>query len=86
MTAPARRFDVDSDDLARGFSQIVLAVAEVLRELLERQVLRRIDAGDLTPAQIESLGTALMRISEELDDLRANLARPRTDNTERHVR
>ena len=49
--------------------KLVLALAEFLRQLMERQVLRRMDAGTLTPAQIEALGLALMRLEETIHDL-----------------
>jgi hypothetical protein len=86
VTAPAVRFDLDQDDLACGFAQVVLAVAELLRELLERQAIRRMDAGDLTDAQVERLGTALLRVRDELDVLRSAVTRPRDPHSERDVR
>ena len=49
--------------------KLVLALAEFLRQLMERQTLRRMDAGTLTPAQIEALGVALMRLEETIHDL-----------------
>jgi hypothetical protein len=49
--------------------KLVLALAEFLRQLMERQALRRMDAGTLTPAQIEALGLALMRLEETIHDL-----------------
>ena len=83
MTAsPVLRVDVDSGDVARGFAQLVLTLAEIVRELLERQALRRMDTGDLSAAQIERLGTALLRIRDELEELRRSVARPRTDTIE----
>jgi hypothetical protein len=80
---PALRLNIDGDDVARGFGQVVVAVAEILRELLERQAIRRIDAGDLDDAQIERLGASLMRITEQLDELRVALTSPRTQNPRR---
>jgi hypothetical protein len=77
--APVARVQLDSDDVARGFADLVLALAEILRELLERQAIRRVDAGDLTDAQIERLGTSLLRIKTELDELRSTVSRNRTE-------
>jgi hypothetical protein len=77
--APVARVDLDSEDVARGFAELVLAVADLLRELLERQAIRRVDAGDLTDAQIERLGTSLLRIKTELDELRSTVSRNRTE-------
>lgn len=77
--APLARVDLDSEDVAQGFAEVVLAVAELLRELLERQAIRRVDAGDLTDAQIERLGTSLLRIKTELDELRSAMSRNRNE-------
>jgi hypothetical protein len=81
---PAVRLNIDGNDVARGFGQVVVAVAEILRELLERQAIRRIDAGDLDDAQVERLGASLLRISEQLDELRVALTTPRTQNLGRN--
>ena len=43
---------------------------ELLRELLERQALRRIDGGSLTAEEIERLGLTFLRLSEEMDRLK----------------
>jgi hypothetical protein len=80
---PAVRLNIDGNDVARGFGQVVVAVAEILRELLERQAIRRIEAGDLDDAQVERLGTSLMRISEQLDEVRVALTTPRPQNLRR---
>ena len=83
---PALRLDLDSEDVARGFAQLVLTLADIIRELLERQVLRRMDAGDLNEVQIERVGTALLRIRDELEELRQTVARPRHQNIEGTLR
>ena len=70
MSRPAR-IDLDADDVGKGFAQLVLAVMEIVRELLERQAVRRLEAGDLDDDQIERLGRALQDIARQLDDLRA---------------
>ncbi len=64
------RLDLDPDRLKNGLGQLVLTLVKLLHEVLERQALRRIDAGSLTEAQIERLGFTLMRQAEEIDCLR----------------
>lgn len=64
------RLNLDPDQLKNGLGQLVLAVVKLLHELMERQALRRIDAGSLSEDQIERLGVTLMRQSEELERLR----------------
>ena len=55
---------------SNGLGQLVLTVIKLLHELLERQALRRIDAGSLSEEQIERLGFTMMRQAEEIDRLR----------------
>jgi hypothetical protein len=64
------RLDLDPERLKNGLGQLVLTVVKLLHEMLERQALRRIDAGSLTEEQIERLGLTLMRQAEEIDRLR----------------
>jgi len=49
----------------------VLTIVELLRQLMERQALRRIDAGGLTDEQIERLGTTFMELDKRMEQLRA---------------
>lgn len=64
------RLDLDPDRLKNGLGQLVLTLIKLLHEVLERQALRRIDAGSLTEEQIERLGLTLMRQAQEIDRLR----------------
>ncbi len=61
-----RRLTLDPEKTKNGVAQLVLTVVKLLHELLEKQALRRIDAGSLTDAEIERLGLTLMRQSQEL--------------------
>jgi hypothetical protein len=67
------RIDLDPDDIAHGFAQVVVAVAEILRELLERQAIRRMELGELDSMQIERLGGALLEIRQQLAELRETI-------------
>jgi hypothetical protein len=64
------RLDLDPERLKNGLGQLVLTVVKLLHELLERQALRRIEAGSLTGEQIERLGLTLMGQAKEIDRLR----------------
>ncbi|MEI7946925.1 MAG: gas vesicle protein K [bacterium] len=61
-----QRLHIDAEKTKNGLAQLVLTVVKLLHELLEKQAIRRIDAGGLTDAEIERLGQTLMRQSEEL--------------------
>lgn len=70
MAAKTGRLELDPESTKNGLGQLVLALVKLLHELLERQALRRIDAGTLTDEQIEKLGLALMKQTDEIDRLR----------------
>ena len=69
--APAgpARWNADPEDVQRAVAKLVLTLVEFLRQLFERQTLRRMEARTLTPAEIEALGLALMRLEETIHDL-----------------
>jgi hypothetical protein len=69
--APATRIGVDPENVAKGLGQLVLTIVELLRQLMERQALRRMDAGGLTDDQIERLGTTFMELDKRMEQLRA---------------
>ena len=66
--APAR-WNADPDDVQRSVAQLVLTLVEFIRKLLERQAIRRMDAGTLTDDQTEDIGRALMQLEETVRDI-----------------
>jgi len=62
--------EVDRDGVERGFASLVLTVVELLRQLMERQALRRVDQGDLSDEQIDRIGETLMALEQHMVDLR----------------
>lgn len=66
----APRINLDSDNIKNGLGQLVLTLVKLLHELLERQGIRRIEAGSLTDDQIERLGMTLLKQAQEIDRLR----------------
>lgn len=64
------RVDLDPEAMGRDLVALVLTVVELLRQLMERQALRRIDAGGLTDDQIDSIGTTLMHLDRRMTELR----------------
>ncbi|MFC1229440.1 MULTISPECIES: gas vesicle protein K [Streptomyces] len=65
----ASRVDLDSEQMGRDLVALVLTVVELLRQLMERQALRRIDQGDLTDGQIDEIGTTLMLLDQRMTEL-----------------
>ena len=69
LTLP-QRLETQPETVERGLFQLVLTVVELIRQLMERQALRRVDEGDLTQEQVEALGLGLMRLEEAVTELR----------------
>lgn len=67
---PKRRLDASPENVERGLAQLVLTLVELIRQLMERQAIRRMESGTLTPQQEEDLGMALMRLAEKMDELK----------------
>jgi hypothetical protein len=68
--APRRRLEADPEKVERGLAQLVLTVVELLRQLMERQAIRRMEGGSLTDQQEEQIGRALMKLAEKMDELK----------------
>src|SRR5256886_14531832 len=64
------RIAADSDIVENGLAKLVLSIIELVRRLLEKQALRRMDAGNLSDAEIERLGAALMKLEEKMEELK----------------
>lgn len=65
-----KRVNVNPDDVERGLSQLVMTVIELLRQLMERQALRRMEAGTIDDDQIERLGEAFMKLERRMEELK----------------
>ena len=63
------RWNANPDDVQRSLAQLVLTLVDFLRQLLERQALRRMEEGTLTPAEIEAIGLALQRLERAIREL-----------------
>ena len=66
----AHRLVIDDDTIERDLVKLVLTVVELLRQLMERQALRRVDQGDLTEDQEERIGRTLMLLEDRMALLR----------------
>lgn len=64
------RVELDREGIKNGVAQLVLTLVRLLHELLERQAIRRMEAGSLNEEQIERLGITLMKQAEQIDRLR----------------
>jgi hypothetical protein len=64
------RIAADADAVENGLAKLVLSIVELVRKLLEKQALRRMDAGNLSDEEIERLGNALMKLEEKMAELK----------------
>ena len=65
-----RRLNADPEGLEKGLAQLVLTLVELLRQLMERQALRRIEGGTLSDEEVERLGRTFLALSERMDELK----------------
>ena len=65
-----QRLETDAESVERDLFKLVLPIIELVRQLMEKQALRRVDEGDLTDEQIEGLGNGLMHLEQAMDELK----------------
>ena len=63
------RWNPEPDDVQRSVAQLVLTIVEFLRQLMERQAIRRMEQRTLKPAEVEAVGAALMKLEETIREI-----------------
>ena len=64
------RISADPEQVERGLVQLVLTIVELLRQLMERQALHRMEAGGLSGEEVERLGQTFMALAQRMDELK----------------
>ena len=64
------RINADPHNVERGLAQLVLTLVDLLRQLMERQALRRMEGGSLTDDEVERLGQTFMLLQRRMDELK----------------
>jgi hypothetical protein len=67
--AAAPRWNADPEDVRRSVAKLVLTLVEFIRKVMERQAIRRMEADTLTPEEVESVGLALMKLEETIQEM-----------------
>jgi len=67
-----RRVNADPERVEKGLAQLVLTLVELLRQLMERQALRRMESGTLTDEQIERMGDTFMKLEARMQELKGH--------------
>jgi hypothetical protein len=65
-----RRINADPEGVEKGLAKLVLTLIELLRQLMERQALHRIDGGSLSDEEIERLGQTFMKLDVRMEELK----------------
>lgn len=68
--ALSRRINADPERLEQGLAQLVLTIVELLRQLMERQALHRVELGTLSDEEIERMGETFMALAQRMDELK----------------
>ena len=66
---PAMRWNPEADDVQRSVVQLVLTLVELVRKLMERQAIRRMEQRTLTRAETEAVGAALREIERTIREI-----------------
>jgi hypothetical protein len=65
-----RRLNADPESVEKGLAQLVLTIIELLRQLMERQALRRVEGGSLSEEETERLGQTFMALADRMEELK----------------
>ena len=94
MTAPSRepgapgagaeatvrhRICADRESVERGLVTLVLTLVELLRQLMERQALRRVEDDSLSEDKVEEIGQTLLALDERMSELTEQFGLTRAD-------
>ncbi|GLK71401.1 gas vesicle protein K [Ancylobacter dichloromethanicus] len=80
-TALRGRIDIDPEKVEQGLVKLVLMLVETVRQVVERQAIRRVEGGTLSEEEIERLGLALLRLEEKMTELRQHFDLEEADLT-----
>jgi hypothetical protein len=68
-TSVPARVELSPDNIEQGLANLVLTLIDFLRQLLERQAIRRMEGGTLSEEEIEQMGEALMKLEAKIRDM-----------------
>jgi len=70
QSALADRIDANPENAERGLAKLVLTLIELIRKLMEKQAMRRVEAGSLSEDEIERVGETLMKLENKMKELK----------------
>jgi hypothetical protein len=66
-----QRIEANPQNVEKGLAKLVLTLIELIRQLMEKQAMRRMEAGSLSEEQVENLGLTLMKLETKMKELQA---------------
>lgn len=64
------RINIDPKNVEKGLAKLVLTIVELIRKLLEKQAMRRVEGGSLSDEEVEKIGEALMKLENKMKELK----------------
>ena len=64
------RINIDPKNVEKGLAKLVLTLVELIRKLMEKQAMRRVEAGSLSDEEIERVGETLMKLENKMQELK----------------
>ncbi|MBI5038583.1 MAG: gas vesicle protein K [Nitrospirae bacterium] len=64
------RINIDPEKIENGLAKLVLTLVELIKKLLEKQAIRRIEGGSLSDEEVERIGEALMKLEDKIQELK----------------
>ena len=74
-----RRINADPATVEKDLAKLVLSLIDLVRQLMERQAIRRVNAGSLSEDQVERMGETFLRLDRKMTELRAAFGLRRED-------
>ena len=68
--ANPNRINIDPKNVEKGLAKLVLTLVELIRKLLEKQAIKRVEGGSLASEEIEQIGEALMKLENKMKELK----------------
>src|SRR3989337_3987017 len=68
--ANPERINIDPKNVEKGLAKLVLTLVELIRKLLEKQAMRRIEGGSLSEEEIEQIGETLLKLENKMQELK----------------
>jgi hypothetical protein len=65
-----KKIDANPKTVEKGLAKLVLTLIELIRKLLEKQAMRRVEAGSLSDEEIENVGGTLMKLENKMGELK----------------